>query len=90
VYCCKKRDAKLYEMLLDVLSDFTSTKRLAKVAHHYDTSVNEALNNIISWLAPKNRNYCLSRSLINQISIAVCIYNMGFDWFYRSIFKELD
>jgi rubrerythrin len=89
VYRCKQKDKELYTMLLEVLSDFTSMKCLSEVAHPYDTNVNEALNNIISWLAPKNKNYCLSHSLINRISVAICIYNMGFDKFYEQLFREL-
>ena len=42
-----------------------------------DTQSNESFNNMVSWLAPKNKFYCGSMSLANQLGIAVGINSIG-------------
>ena len=88
-YRNKEEDKELYNILVEVIAPFITMDRLAEIGHGHDTNVNEALNNIISWFAPKNKTYCLSRSLINRVNCAVSINSIGFDSFYKQVFDCL-
>ena len=54
-----------------------------------DTNCNESFNNTVAWLAPKNKVYCGSRSLWNQIAIAIGIMSIGLVEFYERLFHKL-
>jgi hypothetical protein len=54
-----------------------------------DTQVNEALNNIVSWIAPKNKPHSGSGSLPTRISIAVAIHSVGFDIIFVGLLECL-
>lgn len=85
----KTSDSHLCAALNKTMSEFVTLKRLGEVAHTCDTNVNEALNNVIAWLAPKNKTHCRSDSLLNRVSIGICIFVLGFEEFFVSVFKEL-
>jgi hypothetical protein len=85
----KDTDAKLYATLTDKLCCFITLDRLQEVAHGMDSQVNESLNNTISWLAPKNKVYCGSRSLANRVGIAVGINSLGMLEYFTFLFKAL-
>ena len=54
-----------------------------------DTNANESINNTISYFAPKNRVYCATRLLQNQIAIAIGILSLGFLPYFCRLFKAL-
>jgi hypothetical protein len=54
-----------------------------------DTQVNEALNNIVSWIAPKNKTYSGSAALLTRIPITVAIHSVGFDIFFIGLLERL-
>ena len=62
-YRDKVADKSLYDWLTEQVGHFTTPEMLNEVGHGMDTNVNEALNNIVSWLAPKNKTYCGTVSL---------------------------
>lgn len=83
-YRCKTKDKELYDYLYGVTARFVTFEALKEVAHGGDTQVNESLNNTISWVAPKNKTYSASKSLLNRICIAVGIHCLGtFEYFDR-------
>lgn len=88
-YRCKTRDAKLYNVLKQMISRFITLPNLREVAHSFDTQVNESLNNSIAWLAPKNKCYGGSQSLCNRISIAIGVNSLGVSRYYAKLFKAL-
>ena len=88
-YRCKTKDAALYKKLQEILARFVSLDRLKEVAHGMDTNVNESINNTISYFAPKNRVYCSSRSLQNRVAMSIGIISLGFDVYFRRLFKAL-
>jgi hypothetical protein len=88
-YRCKVKDAKLYSILNEIVSKYITTARLKEIAHGMDTNMNESLNNMISYFAPKNRVYCKSRSLHNRVAFAVGIVSLGFKPFFVRLFKAL-
>lgn len=85
----KKEDAKLYNILSDKIERFILLDRLKEVAHGMDTQANESFNNAASWLAPKNKVYCGSKSLQNRLSIAVGINTIGLVAYFKCLFKVL-
>jgi hypothetical protein len=88
-YRCKKRDAKLYATLVQVMSRFVTMDRLDEMAHDLDTNMNEAFNNICTWFAPKNKVFAGSGSLNNRIAFAVGINSLGVLPFYTKLFHRL-
>ena len=70
-------DQKLYSKLQGILAKYIAFERLCDISHGMDTNPNEAFNNTVSWLAPKNRVLCGTHSLWNR----VCICNLpGVNW----------
>jgi F0F1-type ATP synthase delta subunit len=55
-YRCKDKDAALYKQLKEMLARFLTIDALKEVAHNLDTCVNESMNQVVSWLAPKNKS----------------------------------
>jgi hypothetical protein len=64
-------------------------ERLKEVAHGMDTQVNESFNNTFSWLAPKNKVYCGSQSLKNQLCMGIGINLLGTEAYFNKLFDEL-
>ena len=89
VYRCKTKDKKLYDVLTALLANFITLERLREVGHGMDTNVNESLNNSIAWLAPKNKTYSGSDSLLNRVAMAIGINALGYERFYTAVFREL-
>jgi len=88
-YRCMEKDATLYEMLSEIVGDFTTQERLDEVGHGMDTQANESLNNTIAWKAPKGKTYCGSRSLENRVCIAVSTHLIGPEVHFRRLHTSL-
>ena len=89
-YRDKQQDKKLYQKLHSMLFDkYFTLPRLRECAHGYDTQVNESLNNVVAWLAPKNKMYCASYSLTNRVAVAVGIVSLGLLEYHQQLFKAL-
>lgn len=85
-YRDKKKDAELYAKLQDITARFVELEALLEVTHSMDTCVNESFNNTITWLAPKNKVYAGTGSLINRISISIGINSLGILAYYQELF----
>ena len=59
------------------------------VAHGMDTNVNESFNNTISWLAPKNKEYCGTQSLQNRLLMGIGIQGLGLLGYFRRLLSKL-
>jgi hypothetical protein len=57
-YRNKKESPELYKVLSDKIGRYIELDRLVEIAHDLDTNMNEAFNNVCTWLAPKNKVYC--------------------------------
>ena len=88
-YRSNSTDSSLYEHLGKVMERFITDERLEELAHGMDTNANESFNNTVSWLAPKNKVYCGTRSLWNGVCIAIGITSIGFQPFFVRLFKKL-
>lgn len=89
VYRSMEEHKVLYEELKKVMEPFISIEGLREVSHGGDTQANESMNNAVSWLAPKNKTYCGSISLLNRVSVALCVNLLGYDVFMEKLFSTL-
>ena len=52
----------------------------------FDTQKNESMNNVIAYVAPKNKTMSHSMSLNNSISCVVGISIFGFKTYWKQVF----
>lgn len=57
--------------------------------HPFDTQTNEALNQAIATVAPKNVCYSSSGSLFSRVAIVIGVHNLGNDSFFQRLLQEL-
>ena len=88
-YRCKEKDAALYEKLQQIIARFITIEALRELAHSLDTNANESFNQIISWMAPKNKVYSMSISLKIRVGMAIGINTLGLVGYYREVFDKL-
>jgi len=89
LYRDKTKHANLYAYLTETMARFITLDALKEVQHGSDTLLNESLNNTIAWLAPKNKTYSSTQSLLNRVSIAVCISTLGTRVYFDRLFEKL-
>ena len=77
-YSEKKTDNQLYNLLKRTFFLFQADKVLKESLHMFDTYKNESMNNVIAYVAPKNKTMANSMSLNNRISCVVGISILGF------------
>jgi hypothetical protein len=88
-YRCKVRNKELYVRIKSIIDEYITKDRLAELTHGKDTNVNECLNQVIAWFAPKNKTYGGSYSLENRVSIAVGVFNKGYLAFFSNLLERL-
>ena len=88
-YRCKHKDSALYDMLHEIISRFITLPCLEEIGHGLDTNCNEALNNLIAWVAPKNKTYSGTGSLKTRINVNISIHSIGFMQFFLRLFHKL-
>jgi hypothetical protein len=67
---------QLCDLFHSTLVDFVSMEHPEEIDHDMDAQVNEALKNIISWIAPRNNTCSGSRA---RISMVVGIHSLGYE-----------
>ena len=53
----------------------------------FDTQKNESMDNLIAYVAPKNKTMAHSMSLNNMISFVVGISFFGFNTYWKQVFE---
>ena len=61
---CKQNDNQLYNLLKKTLFPFQTDKVLKESLHIFDTQKNESMNNVIAYIAPKNKTMAHSMSIL--------------------------
>jgi hypothetical protein len=89
-YRCKKKNAKFYEQICDVMARFTTYEKLKECHHRYSSQKNESMNRHISRYVPKDVTYSQSMSLTARVSLAVGIDSVGHEDYYKQVFEELN
>ena len=62
-FCCKQNDNQMYNLIKNNLFPFQTDKVLKESLHMFDTQKNELMNNVIAYVAPKNKTMARSMSL---------------------------
>ena len=86
----KVKDIAMCEHPQQLIGRFIAIGALKELAHSLDTNANESFNQIISWMAPKNKVYSMSISLKIRIGMAIGINTMGLLGYYRFLFDKLN
>ena len=77
-FCCKQNDNQLYNLLKKTIFLFQTDKFLKESLHMFDTQKNESMNNVIAYVALKNKTMAHIMSLNNLISCVVGVSIFGF------------
>ena len=88
-YRDKTIDKELYEWLSELVGNFTTKEKLDEVGHGMDTNINESLNSIVAWIAPKSKSYSGTISLKTRIFIAIGIHLAGFESFFLKLYESM-
>ena len=56
----------------------------------FDTQQNESMNNVIAYVAPKNKTMSYIMSLNNRISCVVGISIFGFNTYWKKVFRLME
>jgi hypothetical protein len=89
VYRSMERDPDLYKELCEILAEFITPQAIHEIAHEHDTNANESFNNLVAWIAPKNKVFAGSVSLLSRICIALGMKLDGFENFFRKLFSAM-
>ena len=63
--------------------------RLEEIVHGCDTQINESLNGVIAWFAPKNKSFSGSRSLQARVYLAIGIVLVGYKTFLQRLLDSM-
>ena len=88
-FYCKKKNAKMYGQLKDILNKFNDIETLTESMHPYDTQKCESINNMIARLAPKFKHFGASFTLRTRIALAIGTVNAGYEPFYLELINRL-
>ena len=72
------------------LFTFQTDKVLKESLHIFDTQKNESMNNVIAYIAPKNKTMEHSMSPNNRISCVVGISILGFKTYWKQVFNLME
>ena len=56
----------------------------------FETGKNESMNNVIAYVAPKNKTMAHSMSLTNRISCVVLMSIFGFKTYWKQVFNLME
>jgi len=88
-YRCKEKDAKSHYELKIRIECFITLEALLEVAHGMDAQCNESFNNVVAWIAPKNKVCSKSNSLKHRIAFALGVNALGMLGCYQNMFNML-
>jgi len=89
IYRTMERDKDLYDLMSGILSEYITPDKLEEIGHGYHTNVNESFNNLVAWIAPKNKVYSGSISLLARLSVAIGQKLAGYEVFFRKVFQAI-
>jgi hypothetical protein len=89
VYRSIEKEPELYSLVCAILADYITMEKLEEIGHGFHTNVNESFNNLVAWIAPKNKVYSGSGSLVARIAIAIGMKLAGFEEFFRRLYQTM-
>ena len=82
-------DAVKYQGLKDVYDEFLSEKRLKEMYHKYNSQKNEAMNQKIARVCPKNKTYSKTMLLSDRVDWCVIEDSIGGKAAIDALYKDL-
>ena len=86
---CPEYYAREILQVLEILNRYTSDERIKEMMHFFDTQICEAINNALTFCAPKNKNFSRTRSLEYRKCHVIGTHNDGHSHFYSKILDGL-
>ena len=81
-------DKNLYKQIRELTDRFFTLDMLKQCYHPFHSNFNEALNKIITMVAPKDRTYSMSGSLKSRVAVAIGINSVGYMNFFSDVFER--
>ena len=75
--------------VLEILNKYTTDERIREMMHFFDTQICEAINNALTFTAPKNKNFSRTRSLEYRKCHVIGTHNDGHLDFYSQVLQGL-
>ena len=88
-FFCKKKEELMYKQLKEIKVRFTSEEVIHESLHWHSTQKNEAMNQVIAGLCPKNKNLSESLTLLTRVCVAILYTNVGMNNFYTKVLNKL-
>ena len=63
------------EQVRRIIDKYTTDERIREMLHELDTQIYEAVNNALTFLAPKNKNFAQTNSLEYRIGHVISMHN---------------
>ena len=89
-FLCKQNNNQMYNLLRKNLLLFQTDKVLKQSLHMLGTQKNESTNNVIAYVAPKNKMMAHSISLNNGILCVVGISIFGFKTYWKQVLALME
>jgi hypothetical protein len=77
-----------YLQLQKIFEQYANVQQMNYCNHPFDTQTNEALNQAIATVAPKNECYSSTGSLFSRVAIVIGVHNLGNDSFSNDYCKS--
>ena len=84
-----EKDSKKYVALRQVYDDFFTESQLKEMYHRYTSQKNEAMNQKIARVCPKNNTFSKTMLLADRVDWCVCDDSLGGEKAVEEIFKEI-
>ena len=75
--------------VLEILNKYTADERIREMMNFFDTQICKAINNALTFTAPKNKNFSRTRSLEYRKCHVIGTHNDGHLDFYSKILQGL-
>ena len=85
-----QNDNQLYNLLKKTLFSLQKDEVIRESLHMFDTHTKKSMNNVIAYVAPKNKTMLHIMSLNNRISCIVGISIFGFKTYWEQVFNLMD
>ena len=88
-YRDKERYGEFYEKASAVLEEFTTDAKLREMYSRCSSQKCEQFNGAVAQVAPKDRTYCGTLSLVGRVHLAVILNSLGYEDGVDRIFRRL-
>ena len=80
---------KEISQVFKIIDKYTSDERIQEMIHELDTQICEAINNALTYLAPKNKNFCRTRTYEYRKAHVISMQNDCAHAWFLAVFAEL-